>query len=204
MMPVLHRPARLDPKAKAVLDTWPILMSSEKSREIRQAATIQRVAERERLTKETPKVIKSRNPLPSQHIDDKPFINLNFLPPPRLRASIPNQTSRLSPPPPYSAATASATTNNGSPSLSLQEKCTTSIRRTARIPPKESIAAEAPCGFETEADYNEAVDNDNDHRLIQEIDDSCKLGITINIHQFHGNVGTMAIISACPSLEHFS
>ncbi len=55
--------ARLDPKAKAVLDTWPILMSSEKS------TTIQRVAERERLTKETPKVIKSQNPLPSQHID---------------------------------------------------------------------------------------------------------------------------------------
>ena len=30
--------ARLDPKAKAVLDTWPILTSSEKSRRIRQAA----------------------------------------------------------------------------------------------------------------------------------------------------------------------
>jgi len=85
----------------------------------------------------------------------------------------------------------------------LQEKRTTSIRRTAQIPPKESIAAEAPCGFETEADYNEAVDNDNDHRLIQEIDDSRKSGITINIHQFHGKVGTMAIISAYPSLEHF-
>jgi len=42
------------------------------------------VAERERLTKETPKVIKSPNPLPSQHIDDKPVINLNFLSPPRL------------------------------------------------------------------------------------------------------------------------
>ena len=50
-MPVLHRPARLDPKAKAVLDTWPISMSSEKSRRIRQAATIQRLAERERLNK---------------------------------------------------------------------------------------------------------------------------------------------------------
>jgi len=83
----------------------------------------------------------------------------------------------------YSAATASATTNNGSPSLPLQEKRTTSIRRrTAQIPSKESIAAEAPCGFETEADCNEAVDSDNDHRLIQEIDDSRKLGITIKIH----------------------
>jgi len=86
----------------------------------------------------------------------------------------------------------------------LQKKRTTSIRRTVRTPPKESIAAEAPCGFETEADCNEAVDSDNDHRLIQEIDDSRKLGITINIHQFHGKVGTMAIISAFPSLEHFS
>jgi hypothetical protein len=133
--------ARLDSKVKAVLDTWLILMSSEKSRGIRQAATIQWVAERERLTKETPKVIKSQNPLPSQHIDYKSVINLNFLSPPRLRASIPDQTSRLSPPP-YSAATASTTTNNGSPSLPLQEKCTTSIRRTAQIPPKESIAAE--------------------------------------------------------------
>jgi len=85
----------------------------------------------------------------------------------------------------------------------LQEKRTTSIRRTARIPPKESIAAEAPRGSETEADYNEAVDNDNNHRLIQEIDDSRKLGITISIHQFHGKVGTRAIISAYPSFEHF-
>jgi len=71
----------------------------------------------------------------------------------------------------------------------LQEKRTTSIRRTAQIPLKESIAAEAPCGFETEADCNEAVDTDDNHRMI---------------HQFHGTVGTVAIISAYPSFEQFS
>jgi len=44
------------------------------------------------LTKETPKVIKSPNPLPSQHIGDKSVINLKFLSPPRL-ASIDTESN---------------------------------------------------------------------------------------------------------------
>ena len=155
---------RLGTKTKAVLDSWLILMASEKSRGMRQFATIEKVAEGEKFKMDTPKLIKNQNLPPSQDINHKPDIHPERLPPLHLPVSISNECLSLSLPP-YSAATASTTTNNDSPSLSMHEKRKIPIHRKAPPPPKKLITAKASCGFETQADYHEVAHNGKDYKI---------------------------------------